>query len=475
MASKETLFTFRYADWALASTLEVICTRLAVGQNVSWIDWTGKFQYRYEFPIADRLHNFKTKSRIAKSNLITFLSDIGNQLQFEWTNRVPKSLPPALGIEKLADEVAYLELIAILRESSPNKPDHRNILSDYKKTFLQTYAAVKAVLLIERPSRVFIYNGRFLQERAAWEACIDLAIPVVFYEKFNPNWADRYFLFEEPTHSPSYRSSVMTAFGENRSEGNPIEFLSTGSKWFQDRQLGKSQSYTKYQTLNSGFKVEKPFYVFFHSSEDELITTDLTSAIWGNQMSALSMLIQVMREIEEFDLVIRMHPNLLFKSPREIKIWEDFGKKVSREYPWVHYISAESPVNSYELIQKSAGVVTVGSTIGVEAAFLSKKSILLGRAFHEDMGITQNPQCTQDLIRLIKQDLDYSDLENVKHNSLKYAVFHASGGTKFKWVVLSTNSRRTFYFIKNFKIVRSFSVSILIRIGVWCRKIRNSV
>jgi hypothetical protein len=473
MAKKVMCFSFRYDEWVFATSLEIMAVNLDQGNQVKWVDWTGKFQHRFEFPIADRLHIYGTRRRIRKLNLIKTLSNLGVKGQFEFDNQIP--FFTHCQIDALADEVAYLELISILRESAPNKKDHIRALSDFKKTFQFTYSAAIFLLTIERPSAVYIYNGRFLQERAVWEACIALSIPVVFFEKFNPNWVDRYFLFEKPTHSPNYRSQVMSDFGDALSQTNSEELLGIGTEWFHNRYFGKTQKFTKNQTFESNLQLVKPYYVFFHSSEGELITTDLTSGIWGNQISALNALVESVKLVGGFDLVIRMHPNLLYKSKREIKVWNDLGTNIAKENSWVRYISPESPISSYALIEQSEGVITVGSTIGVEASFMSKKSILLGRAFHEDMGITQNPGDRASLEALIASNLSREKLENCKFNSLKYAYFHAVGGTPLTWVARMTQYRGPFYKFGNFTIQRNIIVSLIMRLEVLIRKLLSTI
>jgi hypothetical protein len=267
----------------------------------------------------------------------------------------------------------------------------------------------------------------------------------------------------------------MNDFGVEMSKSDSKAFVRIGSDWFQDRQSGKTQKYTENQTRDLDLNLSKPYYVFFHSSEDELITTDLISKSWGNQISALEALIAVCEHLGGFDLVIRMHPNLLYKSKKEIGIWEDYGANVAKHKSWVHYIPPESPINSYALIEKSIGVVTVGSTIGVEAAFLNKKSILLGRAFHEDLGITQNPMDTVSLEKLLVRKLTHEELKDAQFNSIKYASFHAIGGTSFKWVVRRRKSRRNFYSFEDFKIERSSGVSVLMRLDVFIKKLKNAI
>ena len=462
MAEKEFFFILRYDEWSLATAVEIMATRLSQGEEIKCFDWTQRFQIRFEFPVAERIYNRSIRKRIRKSKLPESLETLGEPGCFRYNTSA--NLFQQLEIENLADEVAYLELISVLRESAPIKAHHTKILSDYKKTFKLAYIAAHSALLSERPKTVYIYNGRFLQERAVWEACKTLSIPVIFYEKFNPAWLDKYFLFSQPTHSPVYRSEVMNEFGNRMMSSQPTEFVSLGMKWFSDRSLGKTQKYTKLQKHGLNLKVNRPYFIFFHSSEDELITTDLISEYWGSQHTALALLVDTMTTIGEYDLVIRMHPNLLYKSRKEIRFWNEIGKDLVVSKPWIHYIPPESKINSYALIEQAVGVITVGSTIGVEAAFMNKISILLGRAFHEQMNITQNPANLEELAHMIGNPLSSTEIERSKLNSLNYAAFHSKGGISYKFVRLQRDSRRNSYIIGSFTIRRSLLISIVMRI-----------
>jgi hypothetical protein len=462
VAEKEFFFILRYDEWSLATAFEIMASRLSQGKEVKCFDWTQRFQIRFEFPLAERIYNRSMRKRIKRSNLPRNLDNLGKPGSFQYTNN-PRVFR-RLEIDNLADEVAYLELISVLRESAPIKEHHTKALFDYKKTFNLTYSAALSELLIERPKKVFIYNGRFLQERAVWEACRSLSIPVVFYEKINPNWVDKYFLFEQPTHSPMYRSEIMNDFGDEMLTSHPSEFTSIGSKWFEDRTLGKTQEFTKHQKQGLNLNISRPYYIFFHSSEDELITTDLISTIWGHQHNALAMLVEAMGMIGNYDLVIRMHPNLLHKSRREIQFWKKIGFELSTDMPWIHFVPSESEISSYALIKEAEGVITVGSTIGVEAAFMNKKSILLGRAFHEQMNITRNPANIEELVRMIERPLSSAEIENSRLNSLKYATFHSAGGNHFEWVKFESGLKRSKYTVKSLKIQRSLIISLLMRI-----------
>ena len=88
---------------------------------------------------------------------------------------------------------------------------------------------------------------------------------------------------------------------------------------------------------------------------------------------------------EKFNLVLRINPHLFHKSRNEQKLWKKFGMDLEEKYSWFKYTPSDSAINSYGLIESAVGVFTSGSTVGFEAAYLEKQSILLGEEFHKFM------------------------------------------------------------------------------------------
>lgn len=469
--AKNYFFLFSYQEWPMATCLEIIENQLVTGDSATLIDLTGKYKSEHEFPIADRLKIAIVSMRLRKSKIyLNLLEKYEPNFEVLEDKSGPRLTPSAILIA-LADEVAYLELIAVVREAEPSRERYADRLRKYRQTFLDTYSAALRILNTEKVDHVYLYNGRFLQERAVWEACRFLQIPIVFYEKFNPFWKNRYFLFKNPTHSPSYRSSIMLNFGRNLFSTDIRRYQSVGNAWFENRMLGKTQDYTSKQNNLVQHRFTKPFVVFFHSSEDELITTDLQSKTWGNQISALNSLVDVLKEIGGKNLMIRAHPNLLHKSANEIGIWKSLGARLELEYSWITFVDSESDVSSYQLIMDAESVVTVGSTIGVEAAYWGKKSILMGRAFHEEMGITMNPENKVQLRQLLELEITKEDLETRKLSALDFAVFHELGGTKFSSVDYRLKSNRDDYHFRGFVMRQPRVVSLLMRLDSFLRKV----
>ena len=466
-------FQFSYQEWPMATCLEVIKNQLNSGFSATLIDLTGKYRFEHEFPIADRFKIMLVRAKLKKSKIYATLES-----EYPTKFRVLADSPnydsqPSAVLSTLAAEVAYLELIAVVREAEPSREKYKNRLKKYEQTFLHTYLGTIEILNKEKVDSVYLYNGRFLQERAVWEACLFLQIPIIFYEKFNPSWKNRYFLFQNPTHSPSYRSSIMLDFGITLQNQDFSHYKTVGTKWFESRMLGITQDYTKKQKDAIPLNFTKPFVVFFHSSEDELITTDLQSKTWGNQISALTSLVKVLEGIEGLNLIIRAHPNLLHKSKNEIELWRSLGAGLEAKHSWISFVDSGSSISSYGLIMQAESVVTVGSTIGVEAAFWGKKSILIGRAFHENMGITLNPENRDQLREMLEIGFTQNEISERRSRALDYAVFHELGGKKFSNVEYVFWKQKDQYNFGRLILRQPLIASVLMRLDTIMRKIRR--
>ena len=472
MSNPSRIFTFNFQNWQLAASLEIIQNELNFGNSVHWYDFAGEFKNKYEFPLADTLHFFLVRFRMKIRRLNEKLSPNTSAILIYSRKVEEKSFEFEDDVEKLAEEVAYLELISKLKESEPSIAENAADLIEYKESFLRTYYGAKKILNGNSTSKVFLYNGRFLQERAVWAVCLSLGIQVFFYEKCNTKWEDRYLVFDEPIHNPVYRSRIMEQFGNDFMQNN-ADFFPIAEDWFSKRISGESQNFTRLQNKGTNLAKHEPYFVFFHSSEDELITTDLISKNWGNQTDALFRLVENLSHFSGFRLIIRAHPNLAHKSRKEREVWDKIGRNLEQEFEWISFLPPESSIDSYELILQSEGVITVGSTIGVEAAFLGKKSILLGRAFHESMNITLNPENDTELTKFLNEKTSSEIMNSRRINSMKYAVFHALGGNQFLHVKYSKNRYRSYYEFSGFKIFYPVICSIALRIDLAFKNLRK--
>lgn len=462
--------TFNYEAWPLSAHIELLQESSRLGLNPLWLDLTGIFRNYFEFPVSDKLHIFlmKKKMHAAFPNLaIANVHSGGLDPCFEESEIIQQ-----------AEIVAYQELISLTRNSKPCLRHNRRLFWKIRNLYISDYKFALRFLKEYKPTQVILFNGRFVEERAFWNAAKNLGLKVVFYETFIHSWTNRYFLFEEPTHSPAYRGQVMEKFGNDLALSSPDKFDLVAKEFFEARALGEGNKFIEFQDSSTNFDSDLPIVSFFHSSQDELIMVNLLDSFWTSQEMALQELVEQLNILGRHRLVIRIHPHLLHKAREEIIRWNNLGKMYSSKFDWVTYIPAESPANTYDLIRASKIVVTCASTVGVEASYLRKPSILLGRAFHEGMGITQVVNSRDQLRQYLTKAFSDETLDHAKMQAMKYGAFLQLGGQQFQHVTVSALPRLTYRF-NDVRISKSLVVRIIQHIEInlrnFLRKLKFSV
>src|SRR5690606_26555992 len=114
---------------------------------------------------------------------------------------------------------------------------------------------------------------------------------------------------------------------------------------------------------------------------------------------AVSNLIDLAEKHPELQLVIRLHPHLLRKHPDDLARWRSLVDR-----PSVIAISPESPVDTYALIEASDTVITGGSTVGIEAVYWGRPSILLGPSDYDLLGAVHVAESNTHLEELMASD-----------------------------------------------------------------------
>jgi hypothetical protein len=372
-------------------------------------------------------------------------------------------------------EIGYEETIVKTRDSKPCRTHCAELIYHYGQTHQLVYEAAIRFLSLHRPDLVYIFNGRFYREKAIWRAAEDLGITVNFIERFSPAWVDRYFEFENAVHSIKYRCEIMMEFWDNyRATHGENLALSISDSWFANRTLGVGQSFTKDQSESfSRDKGNKKLITFFHSSEDELFSTDLGSNTWNDQIAFLRELHTELSKMDAFHLLIRVHPNLRHKSSREIQRWKIFQKELNQ--PNVTFVMHDSSVRTYDILRESDFVITFGSTIGVEASFAGKPSLLVSRAFHESLGVVLPIGNLVDLISILNDGVSQSILSKMKDSTRLYGLFHAIGGKSFQNLEHKTDKAQdpSFYFEK-YKVGSMKVLSVIRRFEGALKKSRFS-
>jgi hypothetical protein len=159
---------------------------------------------------------------------------------------------------------------------------------------------------------------------------------------------------------------------------------------------------------------------------------------YPNQYDAIEKILNDERVQAGNSLFVRWHPNLKTCGKNERKMIDEIIQETSENT--VHF-APESTINSYDLIDSTDVVVTFGSTVGIEANFYGKPSILLGHALYEDLGACYIPKSHEEFIMLINSEL----MPLPKTGALKYGYYQRNRGqNEFRF--LTQNSSGVFYY-----------------------------
>jgi len=317
-------------------------------------------------------------------------------------------------------------LISMTRDPNPNvskfkKYIHENILMSNS-----IYNAIKYHLQQIEPDIFYLFNGRFAAIRPALRAAQDLGIKTFVHERSgNPQ---KYTLSEDTyPHDIKYKKSIIKNFWDNVRPDNEKEEIA--KQWFIDRRRGKDQgwySFTKSQKkrkMPDGFDASKRNVSIYVSSEDEFAAIgDWQNPIYKNQTDAINAIINADLD-KDIRFYIRVHPNLKGvdnSQTRELSELKSINSTV---------ISADSNIDTYELMDACEKIITFGSTMGIESVYWGKPSILAGRSLYEDLGGCYIPKGNEELIDLIDSRLN--PLSNI--GALKYGYFQSLAGIPYKY------------------------------------------
>jgi hypothetical protein len=294
------------------------------------------------------------------------------------------------------------------------------------ESYLQIYNAVTKFIIVNSVDRIFLFNGRFLHERAVWDAARALGVQVVLFE----NTRNRYFLREEGFHSRINNQKVMLEHWEN-SDLNLKKRLELGSKYFSEL---RSRSRPFFMETKKDLKIGKPYFVYFSSSDDEAVGFwDEWNEPLGEQIECVRRLQKIFDGQNKYEFIVRLHPNLKNKSDNQKNGWLTIKDSESSRV-----IGPEEPISSYELLDNSVGSITFGSTIGLESAFALKPSLVIADCGYDLLGVVDKATSWADVSNWIFKNhkINEEELLHRRNQACIRGFFIATGGITFNYTTL---------------------------------------
>jgi hypothetical protein len=317
-------------------------------------------------------------------------------------------------------------VISFLRDPEPDLVKHKTIVNRFLKSALKVYYSFKRILERERPGLVYLFNGRFSNIRPVLRLCERYSIEYRIHERASSKEKFQLAKNHLPHDFMEFQKLVEQYWKDSESQDR----VGVASRFFENRKNGYEQAWFSFTANHKKGKLPEEWdermhnVVVFNSSEDEFaaIGDTFSGGLFKNQLEGVRFLAANMSDIPNTVVYVRMHPNLKGVKNKSV---EDLFEIAGLNF---HIIPPESDISTYQLLDSADKVVTFGSTIGIEATYWNKPSILLGNAFYRDLGSTYNPSSSGEVISLLQSDL----AAKPKEGAIKYGFYVSSYGIEYK-------------------------------------------
>jgi hypothetical protein len=439
---KVAFFQFASSPVHFLASLEILKEE-AVKENHSYYYlWASQTSYpgRMSIGFESLFKRMPTKARrlikIADQNAI---QGINIKFDVDWVDNVAKKLIGQVqSINSIAElkGLRYLEITPgaaianeitnLTKNKDLNLQSNQTLLKKIIYSYLEVYSATKIEIQEKNIEKVHLFNGRFLHERAVRDCAKALQTEVLLFETTR----DRYFQRLEGFHSRIDNQKYMLEHWRNSLDSESYKF-EIGSLYF-----------TELRSKNNPFRVEsakkfnptRKFFIFFSNSDDEAVGFwDEWREPLGNQLEVVRRLQNIFDLQNEFDLLIRLHPNLVTKSTSVISNWSAISPTKRSTV-----IGPVAKISSYELLDNCVGVISYGTTLGLEAAFNLKPSIVLADSGYDLLGVVDKADNWDEVTNWLQigYKLSSESLYLRQRNSTIKGYYLATAGMPFKNSVL---------------------------------------
>lgn len=243
---------------------------------------------------------------------------------------------------------------------------------------------------------------------------------------------DKYQVYKVSPHSMAERALQM----QNSVKGVPFDEIKSKAKdYFKlRRKIDPSSGISWTGSMSKGLIPQswsnKKILTLFSSSQREFLGVQdpIPATHFQSQMQAFKSVALNLIENSDWIVVLRLHPRRGTEDhDDEGELWRELS-----EFPNVHVVSADSPIDSYELGSVSQIVMHFNSSIGPELIFAGHKRVVtLGPTFWNDLSPDSHIQTESKLAQYLKNPWDVTADVDVS----KWAYFMGQFGVRFRIVL----------------------------------------
>lgn len=283
---------------------------------------------------------------------------------------------------------ALSSLLSRTKSSSPDLGEHKSLVLGLIEDSRRAIGLIAQLLTSEKYDAVVLFNGRFAVQRAISDYCTNNGVPVFFHERGST--CARFWFSEFQTHDLNRMRQLLFRSWHQALLDDQEAAVSLARTFFQRRREGDGigwKSFTSSQQpgllLQSRPELRgAKIYSFFTTSDDEYVAAfdDTSASSWNDQFEMIGDVIQLAKE-KGAKVAIRVHPHMREKSVEDRLRWKSFLSRITESE--VVIFDEDSQISTYELIDCSDVVFSAGSTVGIEAVYWGRHSVLMADALYD--------------------------------------------------------------------------------------------
>jgi hypothetical protein len=323
----------------------------------------------------------------------------------------------------------FSSLVDRLSDTNPDVVLHKALVRNLALDAWRVWVSAKAILSEQQFEKVYIFNGRYSAARPLVRACEQAGIDYITHEK--SGHVERILLFENQfPHDPSQYAARIETFWSQC--GKQEHVLLEGKEFFEERPRGQLSGWTSFittqqqQLLPSSWDPSRRNIAVFATTDGEYVgLRDLyADGLYPDQCTAFG---DIAREAQHRDkniyFYIRLHPNSRHES---VRWWESVCLSEASN---VEIIPSDSPISSYALMAASEKCITFLSSVGIEATYWGKPSMILGKAFYSGIDAVYEPSTYLQAHEWVVG----SPSCKPRLNAMKFGAFMRCGGTELPY------------------------------------------
>ena len=327
-----------------------------------------------------------------------------------------------------AGEAALSSIVSRYRNPFPDMAFDRNLVRRTLVSCVGVYLALRREIRTRGIDRMYVFNGRFANLRAALRACRAEGVDCHVHDRGFDQHHYSVFVNRMLSEIDPYRDDILRAWHA----APPSVRETTATRFFELRRQGvipKWRSFIDGQRADMLPPEWNPDWrnvAVYITAEDEFVANgeDWINRIYPKgQAAAIARIANDLQTLEPaMHLWVRIHPGLK-------GVENDFIRQMRQlDGGNVSVIPADSPVGSYRLLEASEKVLTFGSTIGIEAVYWGKPSVLAGPCYYRDLGGCVVPQTHEGVVAALRATLPAPD----RLGALQFGHHEASVGEPYK-------------------------------------------